>query len=189
MKLKYTILWIEDDETYLENRKEDLIEKDSSLNVILSTNGKDIEKNLDEPLDMVVCDYNLEDRSMTGIDIIKKIREKNKYCKVIFYTGYMDDIKLNELIELIKYNIYRFEERDNIEDVVFEEIGRGNEIISIIDRWLTYYDKNDETLSFLGDNFKEKRLSEIAKEVRLQTKQGQDFINELTKVILTVIWD
>jgi DNA-binding NarL/FixJ family response regulator len=186
---------VEDNQTFLEHRIEKLKEEIKNINIISSedgikcNDGRKIDEILQQPLDMAVLDYELSDSRETGISTVKKIRKSNKYCKLIFYTGLMDEIKKEELLELMDYNIYRFIDRNELKEILTKEIETGFDIISIIDRWLFYYDKDDFTFTELGDKFKDKRLSEIAREVRLQTSIGQEFVTELTKTIFNLLVD
>ena len=184
MKLNYTILFIEDDKASLDDSIEELMEWDRTLNIIPSETGERLEVVLKNPLDMVVCDFNLGTEHFDGIDIIQRIRSINKYCKVIFYTGVEPQITRERFRDLLKYHICRYVVREELEDVITEEIKEGMDILSIIDRWLTYYDKDDADLSFLGSHFEEKKLSDIAVEVRKKSKLGQEFSKEFTTIML-----
>ena len=136
-----------------------------------------------------VCDYELRGNLKTGIDIIGYIRENNSYCKVLFYTGLLDTIAKEELIQLLHYNNCRFVERNDIDNEISEEIEEGITLLSIIDRWLIYYNRDDFQFTDMGDDFNEMTSNEIAHEVRCQSRKGIEFVRKLTRIMLTLLSD
>lgn len=194
--MEINIIWIEDNQEWQENQERELKEEVQGfrLSVKYSKHGEKIENLLDDPVDFVLCDWRLKEKNNNNnlaVDLIKKVRNKNKYCRIIFYSGYLGNIEKEQLVELIKSNICRFVERKYLTDVVKEEISSGLTIVAIIDKWLTYFgrDKKKFTFSALGEEFKDKDIRSLLSEIRKGSIIGQRFTRELTKFMLSMVGD
>lgn len=83
-------LFIVDDETEIVEILKPHFER-RGFQVLTCPSGEEAVKSLQEGApDLVLLDYKLKD-AMTGLDVIKKLREFNSHTKVIFLTGRLDD--------------------------------------------------------------------------------------------------
>jgi DNA-binding response OmpR family regulator len=83
-------LFIVDDETEIVEILKPHFER-RGFQVLTCPSGEEAVKSLqEEPADLVLLDYKLKD-AMTGLDVIKKLREFNSTTKVIFLTGRLED--------------------------------------------------------------------------------------------------
>ncbi len=83
-------LFIVDDETEIVEILKPHFER-RGFQVLTCPSGEEAVKSLQEWVpDLVLLDYKLKD-TMTGLDVIKKLREFNSTTKVIFLTGRLDD--------------------------------------------------------------------------------------------------
>lgn len=94
MKLKYSILWFDDDTDQIESHDfEHLAETihswgfDFSGPDIVKTPSEFMEKTPFLDFDLIVVDYDLGDDDNHGDDFIKSLRDQNVYTDVVFYTG------------------------------------------------------------------------------------------------------
>ena len=83
-------LFIVDDETEIVEILKPHFER-RGFQVLTCPSGEEAVKSLQEwGPDLVLLDYKLKD-AMTGLDVIKKLREFNSNTKVIFLTGSLED--------------------------------------------------------------------------------------------------
>lgn len=95
MNLNYRVLWVDDDESFIESQSQTL----EKLTLHIENEGFDIEfvfkaspEDLDlsvigDEFDLIVIDYNLTEHGENGDDVIKAVRENNFLTEVIFYSG------------------------------------------------------------------------------------------------------
>lgn len=121
MRLTYNLLWLEDDQDWLEITRE-LIENELdnlgfTLKPTIYKDGKSIEKcfknNGFAEFDLILIDYNLENAEKGDI-IIEKIRKNNIYTDVLFYSQDVLSIK-KCFSELSLEGVYSTS-RDDFED-------------------------------------------------------------------------
>lgn len=83
-------LFIVDDETEIVEILKPHFER-RGFQVLTCPSGEEAVKSFqEEPPDLVLLDYKLKD-AMTGLDVVKKLREFNSTTKVIFLTGRLED--------------------------------------------------------------------------------------------------
>jgi len=83
-------LFIVDDETEIVEILKPHFER-RGFQVLTCPSGEEAVKSLQEwAPDLVLLDYKLKE-TMTGLDVIRKLREFNSNTKVIFLTGRLDD--------------------------------------------------------------------------------------------------
>jgi len=94
MKLKYSILWFDDDVDQIESHDFDVLAEtihswgfDFDGPAIVNTPSEFMEKTPFLDFDLIVVDYNLGDDETHGDDFIKSLRDQNVYTDVVFYTG------------------------------------------------------------------------------------------------------
>lgn len=117
MKLKYKLLWIENDIDWLESVEDDIksmIEENAF--VYDRYNFTQEEEGLDyNAYDLILMDLNL-DSQPTGDQLIKKIRDNGIYTDVVFYSsGGLDNIK-QKARDLNLEGVY-FSGRNNVQFV------------------------------------------------------------------------
>jgi len=145
MKIKYSILWIDDEsmthdigriKRYLEEETGfiPVIDKIDSINGTLNLNFK--------KYNLIILDYQL-DNSKTTDPVLKKIKEKDYYSEVIFYsarTNFEDHIKNNigmfegvfwcdargqtlyqKIIKVIDLTLKKFQDLNNLRGLVMAE--------------------------------------------------------------------
>lgn len=96
---RLNVLYVEDDSSV----RNELVSLLSNFfkNVFSAEDGKkglEIYNEKKESIDVIIADINMP--NLSGIDMVKKIRETNKDISVIFATAYSDNDFLNEAIKL-----------------------------------------------------------------------------------------
>lgn len=88
MKLKYRILWIENEQDWVESIEDQIHEylEDLGFTYEMKLIGKE-EKNIAyNDYDLILMDLNLSDQP-NGAELISKIRELGSYTDVVFYSS------------------------------------------------------------------------------------------------------
>ena len=95
MKLKYKILWIENEEDWVESIEDQIQEYIEDMGFdyekkLIRKEEKDIDYN---NYDLILMDLNLADKP-NGAELISKIRELGVYTDVVFYSAMgIDDLR------------------------------------------------------------------------------------------------
>lgn len=136
MKLKYKILWIEDDAStiqrekirirrYLEDdygfecKEEDIVVKDYDefeLEFIFEQDGHKIVKDSLKEFDLLLVDFNLGEEEQTGDKLIEIIRDDGLYSEILFYSSNLESIN-NKLNNNFIDGVFR-SDRDHLEDKI-----------------------------------------------------------------------
>ena len=88
MKLKYKILWIENEQDWVDSIEDQIQEylEDLGFTYDMKLIGKE-EKNIAyNDYDLILMDLNLADQP-NGAELISKIRELGSYTDVVFYSS------------------------------------------------------------------------------------------------------
>ncbi|RXJ90266.1 hypothetical protein CRV01_03660 [Arcobacter sp. CECT 8983] len=96
---RLTVLYVEDDES-VRNELVSLLSK-FFQNVFSAKDGKEgleIYQKRKDDIDVIIADINMP--NLSGIDMVKKIRETDKDVSIIFATAYSDNEFLSEAIKL-----------------------------------------------------------------------------------------
>ncbi|MCG8571570.1 MAG: response regulator [Spirochaetes bacterium] len=89
-----SILVIDDDQAILNSIQKQL--KNEGFNIDLELDPeKGLEKVISNHYDLLLCDIRM--KPISGIDVLKKIKAKNCNVPIIFITGFVDDIILEEI--------------------------------------------------------------------------------------------
>lgn len=150
MKLKYSILWFDDDEDQIESHDFDALSEtihswgfDFDGPVIVNTPDEFMKKSPFNEFDLIVVDYNLGDDETHGDDFIKLLREQNVYTDVVFYTGgstasLWDGVKNKKLegvflsnvggiipkvIRVAKQSVKKIVDLENMRGIVMAQVG------------------------------------------------------------------
>lgn len=92
MNLSYSILWIDDDEDYLDSFDTEALRayvegQGFDLHLEFRTKPDDIKKEVDGALfDLLIIDYNIAEGDRHGSDVIRQVRDKDCLTEVIFYS-------------------------------------------------------------------------------------------------------
>lgn len=95
MNLNYRILWVDDDESFIESQeqtleklKEHIEDEGFDIEFIFKTSPSEIDvSSVGNDFDLIVIDYNLTENGENGDDVIKAVRDHNFLNEVIFYSG------------------------------------------------------------------------------------------------------
>ena len=105
MSLKYNILFVDDTKDFIDATEPNIESKMAKMSVAVSFNQYssysdflskyvDVLNNEDfVKFDLILVDYNLESGSITGINVIDKIRSKDVYTDIIFYSSNYTEMK------------------------------------------------------------------------------------------------
>ena len=140
--------------------------------------------------DLVACDYDIEDDHLTGLDIVKLVREKNRNCAVIIYSGNLKKIatyiastddkteRFRKIKLIVNARISEFIDRDNeYESQLINILKKRIPLEVTIEKKLREY--GDMIFEHGYDMFIGKSLSEIANEINRETHHGILFKREI----------
>lgn len=141
--------------------------------------------------DLVACDFDFEDDDITGLDIVKKVRQRNRRCDVVIYSGRLDKVathisKIGKQIERFKQiktivdcKIHSFIDRPDTEDAVIGILKNKVRLETIIENKLKEHGKLKFRHGF--KKFEGKTLMEIASEIENDSFQGIKFKQEIVE--------
>lgn len=93
MNLSYNILWIEDNEEFIQSLDIDEVVRSHvegegfDLHIEYRTQPDDIKREVDgTKFDLLVIDYNIAEGDLHGSEVIRQVRNKNCLTEVIFYS-------------------------------------------------------------------------------------------------------
>lgn len=138
-------------------------------------------------------DYNFQnmDESRYGFELIKKYRKKNKRTKIIFYSGSFDfedegtfDLSVLDFIHIInELNVFAITNREvsRLVDTIKRAIDELDTILISLEDLICHY--GEDGYFYVGD----KKLSsdELLKELKLGTKLGEKFREEVYSTIIS----
>ena len=108
MKLKFGILWIEDepDPDQKADMKENVRQSGFEAEIKIVPNGKDIKKHADDQqkyhlYDLILIDLNLSDNQL-GDDLAVEARKLFAFTPILFYSGNKSDTELRKKIANLK---------------------------------------------------------------------------------------
>jgi hypothetical protein len=151
-------------------------------------------------LDLICIDYNLEDDNINGLDILKEIHPVRPKCSYMIYSanlnqvvsgildGYDEGQRNNKLLNKIKfltrYKIVDFVARTNYEDAVIAQISEEKQSLeSMVEEKLLEY--RELVFENTYPSFAGKTLFEIAREIRIGSDQGNNFMKEIIEVAIS----
>lgn len=150
-------------------------------------------------IDLIACDYQL-DKSLTGIDIVKIIRERRK-TNIFLYSGRIEKIVtdilnknkeenntktvLESISTLVEKGICDFVENDlnKLEQALIRHIKKPNSLDDLFENKLS---ENHEDLVFksIYPNFKDKKISEILAIISSNDDSSENFKVELVSQLV-----
>lgn len=167
MKLSYRVLWFEDDNGWLASINQsvqEIIEEEYGFVYKLTHLKRDSDDVSYNDYDLILMDMNLED-AKSGDSIVKKIRERDIYTDVVFYSsagittvreraskeglegvyfsGRGRDVFLDKLQKVISTTILKVQDLNNLRGLVMAEV---SELDVLMEKAIRVYfvEKGDE---------------------------------------------
>lgn len=153
-------------------------------------------------IDLIACDFYLDDKVINGLEVIKIIRHEKSKAKIFLFSGLIKDIingvigdyditkdrtKLFSNIKtLIKSGITDFIERENsqIENAIIQNLKTTSWDIEIDQ----VFNENQHIEFKSGfPPFRGKTLNEIKNEIDNDTIKSQEFKNEILNLVISQI--
>ena len=173
MRLKYKILWVENDSDWAESIEEEikeLVEQQYGFNYDRTFANKQNDAILFNDYDLILMDLNLESEP-TGDVLIKNIRDREIYTDVIFYSAdglqkikqkahdldlegvYFasrdKDLFINKVNSVIKTTIHKVQDLNNLRGLVMAEVSELDVMMSdIIQRYYVHTASEEKTQLF-----------------------------------------
>jgi CheY-like chemotaxis protein len=194
MKLKYKILWIENEEDWVESIEDQIQEylEDLGFNYEMKLIGKE-EKNIAyNDYDLILMDLNLADQP-NGAELISKIRDLGTYTDVVFYSSMgIDELRakgkekelegvyysgrtpetsfINKVKAVIDSTIKKVQDLDNVRGLVMAEVSELDvRMLSLIDTY--YIQKGSEAKT---REFKKHLVDDIEKATRKRLTSSEN---------------
>ena len=194
MKLKYKILWIENEEDWVESIEDQIQEylEDLGFNYEMKLIGKE-EKNIAyNDYDLILMDLNLADQP-NGAELISKIRDLGTYTDVVFYSSMgIDELRakgkekelegvyysgrtpetsfINKVEAVIDSTIKKVQDLDNVRGLVMAEVSELDvRMLSLIDTY--YIQKGSEAKT---REFKKHLVDDIEKATRKRLTSSEN---------------
>ena len=192
MKLKYRILWIENESDWVESIEDQIQEHLESLEFIYEKNliAKEdscIDYNL---YDLILMDLNLATHP-NGAELISKIRKLGVYTDVVFYSARVDELKaqgkdwelegvyysgrtpeeafVRKVRSVIDSTIKKIQDLNNLRGLVMAEVSElDTKMLSLIDK---YYIKNGSEFKTL--EFKTILRKDVEKSIKKKLIKGE----------------
>jgi hypothetical protein len=197
MKLNYYLLWVEDDDSWFETTSElfketifdygfnPIIERKVSLDEVV----EEIEASGLKKYDILLIDFNLKD-SKSGDSIIDKLRDRDIYTDIIFYSSdkslildsvskhqfegvYHSDRKEIEdkFVKVFKTTIKKIEEINSMRGLI---VGETSELDALIEQHLLVYTQSPYIDHFDCDKFVKNEIFENSEKRNKKLKQAYD---------------
>ena len=173
MRLKYKILWVENDSDWAESIEEEikeLVESQYGFCYDRTFANKQDDAILFNDYDLIMMDLNLESEP-TGDVLIKNIRDREIYTDVIFYSAdglqkikhnahdldlegvYFasrdKDLFINKVNSVIKTTIHKVQDLNNLRGLVMAEVSELDvRMLSIIEAYYIQKETEDKTKKF-----------------------------------------
>lgn len=173
MRLKYKILWVENDSDWAESIEEEikeLVEQQYGFDYDRTFSSKKNDDILFNDYDLILMDLNLESEP-TGDVLIKNIREREIYTDVIFYSAdglqkikqkahdldlegvYFasrdKDLFINKVNSVIKTTIHKVQDLNNLRGLVMAEVSELDALMSdIINKYYVLSATEEKTQLF-----------------------------------------
>ncbi len=190
MKINYSILWIEDDQDYVDEQKITLNKYLNSLGFYLNIdslsngeNNKDLNFS-DHKYDLIIADYNLEDSPRTGDRIISLIRKNKIITEALLYTSRSDvDLKKSLQEERVSYHMGRSGLIDRIKKLISVCIRKIQDVNNM--RGLVIAESIDLELKMqkiLENYFSRDDKKTKEKAIKMILKKSKDYKNKLKAI-------
>lgn len=194
MRLKYKILWVENDSDWAESIEEEikeLVEQQYGFDYDRTFLSKQNDAILFNDYDLILMDLNLESEP-TGDVLIKNIREREIYTDVIFYSAdglqkikqkahdldlegvYFasrdKDLFINKVNSVIKTIIHKVQDLNNLRGLVMAEVSELDvRMLSLIEAY--YIQKGTEEKT---KNFKKHLVDDVEKSTKKKLTESKN---------------
>jgi len=162
---KIKVLYIDSDDNYIESALEIL--KNYFENILVSTSSADASLNLEKShFDFILIDINISNNE--GIELVKKIKEKNEDVLIVFFSEFdnheylLESMKLEvdgyifKPIDLVQFNsvIEKITDKFNCKSQLSNNINFLNQYVDIVDN-STIISKTDidGNITYVNDKF------------------------------------
>lgn len=118
MRIEYRILWIDDDESWVESQLDNVAEYLSDSGFVLSHKREPSYKGVDfSQFDIIAVDFNL-DNNEKGIEALKPIRDGQIYTEILFYSLIGEQALRKEIGKIEPVEGVYFASRANFSDKI-----------------------------------------------------------------------
>jgi hypothetical protein len=152
---------------------------------------------LNQPIQLIICDYNLGGDDLNGFEIIRILRnEIGTKKRIILYSSNIDNV-IDKILEgnkdeitakisdLVNSNISEFCKKNNhLEESMIKYLDEESEFSTDKFFELELYKYGDYTFQSVYDKFENKRLSEIANLIANQPHEGERLKKELIEQVI-----
>lgn len=191
MKLKYKILWVENDSDWAESIEEEikeLVEQQYGFYYERTFSSKQNEAIMFNAYDLILMDLNLESEP-TGDVLIKNIRDREIYTDVIFYSAdglqkikqkahdldlegvYFasrnKDLFINKVNSIIKTTIHKVQDLNNLRGLVMAEV---SELDAMMDNIIQSYFSTEERIMMFHKHITANREKSLQKSLSCDKK-------------------
>ena len=196
MKINYRIIWVDDEPDDMEAKKDllyEIIEKHHMFPEGMESPYKSFNQFKNEMIDrytpnkfvdcdLLLIDYNLSDngdKTQTGEEIIKQLRDKGVYTDVLFYSGNMSSYRKSKKYSDLDNVVYSDSNTDEFQ-MKFEKILEKQENLSMgIQNLRGYLMDATSDFDFVTRNYVESLYSTLNGEERILINQKiQSFIKK-----------
>jgi hypothetical protein len=138
-------------------------------------------------VDIIACDYHLEDDVVNGYEIIRKLRNHLHYRKaIILYSGNLETVireilreenlreKIDRIKALARANIFEFNDKNDYRQSIITAL-RRNEFSLEFELELLLQKYSEWTFKSVYPAFSGRTISEILDEIEAGSAQGQEF--------------
>ena len=179
MKLKYSILWFDDDDEQFKSHGFDYLVAeinswgfDFDEPVYVQTAQEFIEKAPFDDFDLIVVDYNIGEDERHGDAFIEKVRSYNVYAEIIFYTAggiseLWDSVReknldgvflsnnkeiIQKVVQVFRQSVKKVVDLENMRGIVMAQVGdMDNSMKNLLKTGLTQI--KDEELNSIYESF------------------------------------
>ena len=191
MSLKYRILWIENEEDWVESIEDQIQEYLEDLGFIyekklISKEEEDISYN---EYDLILMDLNLADQP-NGAELISKIRDLGVYTDVVFYSASgIDELRakgrekelegvfysgrtpdttfVKRVRDVIDATLKKVQDLNNLRGLVMAEV---SELDAMMDKIIPSYFNNDERMELFHKHITSNREKTLQKSLNCNSK-------------------
>lgn len=194
MRLKYKILWVENDSDWAESIEEEireLVEQQYGFDYDRTFSNKQNDAILFNDYDLILMDLNLESEP-TGDVLIKNIRDREIYTDVIFYSAdglqkikqkahdldlegvYFasrdKDLFINKVNSVIKTTIHKVQDLNNLRGLVMAEVSELDvRMLSIIEAYYIQKETEEKT-----KKFKKHLVEDVEKAIKKKLSESEN---------------
>lgn len=164
------VMVVEDEELILQGIKSIVHWDELGLSLVhMAHNGIEaLEMWEREPVDIIITDIDMPE--MSGLELLKRIREKEEFVRFIILTGFDEFEYAREAIRLeVENYILKPINEEELEQQLREAVARLEELEK---KKIRYIDEKTEWLQFLSGKFSEEGYEYYKEHLKLNTESG-----------------